>query len=47
MITQYNGKPVVDSNQLRNEVSSTAPGSTITLQLLARWPLGNGEGHAR
>ena len=32
VITQYNGKPVVDSNQLRNEVSSTAPGSTITLQ---------------
>jgi len=32
VITQYNGKPVVDSNQLRNEVSSTAPGSTVTLQ---------------
>ncbi len=32
VITQYNGKPIVDSNQLRNEVSSTAPGTTVTLQ---------------
>jgi Do/DeqQ family serine protease len=32
VITQFNGKPVVDSNQLRNEVSSTAPGTAVTLQ---------------
>jgi Do/DeqQ family serine protease len=32
VITQYNGKAVVDSNQLRNEVSGTTPGSTVTLQ---------------
>jgi len=32
VITQYNGKAVVDSNQLRNEVSGTVPGSTVTLQ---------------
>ncbi len=34
VITQYNGKAVVDSNQLRNEISSTTPGSTVSLQLL-------------
>ena len=32
VITQFNGKPVVDSDQLRNEVSSTAPGTAVTLQ---------------
>jgi len=34
VITQYNGKPVADSNQLRNEVSSTTPGSTVSLQVV-------------
>jgi serine protease Do len=34
VITEYNGKPVADSNQLRNEVSSTTPGSTVTLQVV-------------
>jgi Do/DeqQ family serine protease len=34
VITQYNGQAVVDSNQLRNEVSSSTPGSTVTLQYL-------------
>ena len=34
VITQYNGKPVADSNQLRNEVSSTTPGSTVTMQVM-------------
>ena len=34
VITQYNGKPVVDSNQLRNDISSTTPGSTVSLQIV-------------
>jgi len=34
VITQFNGKPVMDSNQLRNEISSTTPGSTVSLQVL-------------
>jgi Do/DeqQ family serine protease len=34
VITQFNGKPVADSNQLRNEVSSTTPGSTVTMQVV-------------
>jgi serine protease Do len=34
VITEYNGKPVSDSNQLRNEVAATTPGSTVSLQVL-------------
>jgi serine protease Do len=33
VITEYNGKPVADSNQLRNDVSSTTPGSTVSLKV--------------
>src|SRR3954471_11714211 len=33
VITEYNGKAVVDSNQLRNNVSSTTPGSTVSLKV--------------
>jgi serine protease Do len=34
VITQYNGKPIADSNQLRNSIAGTAPGSNVTLQVL-------------
>ena len=34
VITQFNGKPVADNNQLRNSVAGTAPGSAVTLQYL-------------
>ena len=34
VITQFNGKAVSDSNQLRNMVASTAPGSTVSLEVL-------------
>jgi serine protease Do len=34
VITEFNGRPVADSNQLRNDVSSTTPGSTVSLKLL-------------
>ena len=34
VITQFNGKPIADSNQLRNEVAATTPGSTVSLQVL-------------
>ncbi len=34
VITEFNGKPVTDNNQLRNSVAGTAPGSTIALQYL-------------
>jgi len=33
VITEYNGKPVADSNQLRNDVSSTTPGSSVSLKV--------------
>jgi serine protease Do len=33
VITEYAGKAVADSNQLRNEVSSTTPGSTVSLKV--------------
>jgi serine protease Do len=33
VITEYNGKTVADSNQLRNDVSSTTPGSTVSLKV--------------
>ena len=36
VITQFNGTPVSDSNQLRNMVASTAPGSKVSLDLLRR-----------
>jgi serine protease Do len=34
VVTQFNGKPVVDSNQLRNDISSSTPGSTVSLQIV-------------
>ncbi len=34
VITEFNGKPVSDSNQLRNEVAATTPGSNVSLQVL-------------
>lgn len=34
VITQYNGKPVADNNQLRNAVASTTPGTTVPVQVL-------------
>jgi serine protease Do len=34
VITQFDGKPVSDSNQLRNMVASTQPGTTVSLQVL-------------
>src|SRR5436190_5651368 len=33
VITQYNGKAVVDYNQLRNSVAATTPGTTVTMQV--------------
>lgn len=33
-ITEYNGKPVKDMNQLRNEVAATTPGSTVSVKVL-------------
>jgi len=33
VITEYNGKAIADSNQLRNNVSSTTPGSTVTMKV--------------
>jgi serine protease Do len=34
VITSYNGKNVEDSNQLRNSVASTKPGTSVSLQVL-------------
>ena len=34
VITQFNGKAVVDSVQLRNEVAATAPGSSVAMEVL-------------
>jgi Do/DeqQ family serine protease len=34
VITEFNGKPVKDSNELRNEVASMMPGSIVSLQVL-------------
>lgn len=34
VITQYNGKPVADNNQLRNAVAATTPGTTVPVQVL-------------
>ena len=34
VITQFNGKPVADSDELRNEVAATAPGTSVSLQVL-------------
>jgi len=34
VITSMNGKPVNDSNSLRNEVAGSAPGSNVTLDVL-------------
>ena len=34
VITQFNGKPVVDYNQLRNEVAASNPGSAVTMEVL-------------
>lgn len=34
VILGYQGRPVVDTNAFRNEIAATAPGSTVTLQVL-------------
>ncbi|MGH9407925.1 MAG: DegQ family serine endoprotease [Vicinamibacterales bacterium] len=34
VITEFNGKPVKDSNELRNEVSSMMPGTSVSLAVL-------------
>jgi len=34
VITAMNGEPVVDSNDLRNRVAATLPGSTVTLRVV-------------
>ncbi|HEX5475697.1 MAG TPA: DegQ family serine endoprotease [Vicinamibacterales bacterium] len=34
VITRFNGAPVTDSNQLRNDVASTQPGTTVSLQVV-------------
>jgi Do/DeqQ family serine protease len=34
VITQFNGKPIADSDQLRNEVAATAPGTSVSLQVI-------------
>jgi Do/DeqQ family serine protease len=34
VITAYNGKAVADSNQLRNSVASTKPGTSVSLEVL-------------
>jgi serine protease Do len=34
VITHYNGKAVADNNQLRNAVASTAPGTSVPVQIL-------------
>jgi serine protease Do len=34
VITEYNGKAVMDNNQLRNDVAATAPGTTVAVQVL-------------
>jgi serine protease Do len=34
VITQFNGKAVIDSNQLRNMVASTQPGTKVSLEVL-------------
>jgi serine protease Do len=34
VITQFNGKPVTDNNQLRNDVAATAPGSSVAVEVL-------------
>jgi serine protease Do len=34
VITSYNGRDVADNNQLRNAVASTAPGTSVALEVL-------------
>jgi serine protease Do len=34
VITEYNGRPVKDYSQLRNEVASTSPGSSVAVKVL-------------
>ena len=34
VILQYQGKPVADTNSLRNEIAATRPGSPVTLEVL-------------
>jgi serine protease Do len=34
VITEFNGKPIRDYNQLRNIVAATAPGSTVPVEIL-------------
>jgi serine protease Do len=34
VILSYQGRPVVDTNSLRNDIAATKPGSTVTLQVM-------------
>jgi serine protease Do len=34
VILSYQGRPVVDTNTMRNEIAATKPGSTVTLEVL-------------
>jgi serine protease Do len=34
VITSFNGRPVADNNQLRNDVAATTPGTTVPLEVL-------------
>jgi serine protease Do len=34
VILSYQGRPVIDTNSLRNDIAATKPGSTVTLQVL-------------
>ena len=34
MILSYQGRPVIDTNALRNEIAATKPGTTVTLRVL-------------
>lgn len=34
VIVSYQGRPVIDTNALRNDIAATKPGSTVTLQVM-------------
>ena len=34
VILSYQGRPVIDTNSLRNDIAATKPGSTVTLQVM-------------
>jgi serine protease Do len=34
VILSYQGRPVIDTNSLRNDIAATKPGSTVTLQVI-------------